>query len=112
LIALNLLLLAVIGVFLTLQLVTDQRSGSKAEPSANCRSGPGMSNGGSNETTRQCPAERADTRAFLARRQGTTSAPGSKKHPCQYEYEGLFPQCYFHVRFSFIQRIFLFLVMA
>jgi hypothetical protein len=69
LIGVDLALLVGLLLFLSLQLVADQRAGAKAKGTADSGADARRSHGGANNTAHRRPPEGADSRAFLARGQ-------------------------------------------
>jgi hypothetical protein len=76
LISLNLLLLLVIGVLLTLQLVSHQRAGAETEGSADCCSGTRMANSGADDPPCRGAAKRSDSSPLFTCGQRATGTAG------------------------------------
>ena len=74
LIAVNLLLLLVIGDFVTLQLIADQCSRAETETASDSRSSSRITDGGADTATRRRATEGAYAGAFLACGQRSTGA--------------------------------------
>lgn len=68
LIALNLLLLTVVGVFVTLQLIADQRPGPETKSAADGCAGSWMPDCRADEPARDSSTDGTDARALLTRR--------------------------------------------
>ena len=89
LVTLNLLLLAVVGVFLSLQLVADQCAGAESEAAADCRARSRMPHRRADESASRRPAEDADAGAFFSCTQRTARAARDQKRPREYQYRCL-----------------------
>jgi hypothetical protein len=79
LVGFDLTLLLYLLVFLALQLIAHQRAGAKTKSPAHSGADAGGADRGTDDASYRCAAQRANTRAFLARREraaGTTRAGG------------------------------------
>jgi hypothetical protein len=65
LISLDLLILPVVFIFLTLELVTDKRTGTKSEAAANRGTHTRAPDSSADETTRRCTTQSTDSSSFL-----------------------------------------------
>jgi hypothetical protein len=83
LIAVNLLLLAVIGYLMTLQLVTDQGACAETQSTANRSPSTRVTDGGTNDSTRGGAAKGANASAFFTGAERPAGASRKQKSPSQ-----------------------------
>jgi hypothetical protein len=80
LISLDLILLPVILIFLTLELIANQRARAKPQTATNRSSRSGMADGAANYAAHRGAPEGADACAFFPRRQWPAGAAGADQN--------------------------------
>jgi len=81
LVAIDLLLLLIVGVLLALQLVADQGTGAQSESPADESTGPWMMYRCANNTAGGGPSNGPDTSSLLSGTEGTAGATGQENSP-------------------------------
>jgi hypothetical protein len=75
-----LLISLILGLLLTLHVISDERAGAQAQRSPDRCAGSRVTYGRSNNATRGGTPQRADARSLLPRGQGSAWAAGKEKH--------------------------------